>query len=303
MRQLLKHLLLPMALLCGQASALQFALPDQGDTVVGELQFTKVASGEDLSDLARRYDLGFSEVANANPKLNPEALLVDSVVVVPTQFVLPNVPQQGIVINIPEMRLYYFPKHQKVVYTYPIGVGREKWRTPTGRFKIIQKMKDPYWQVPDSIMAYRIKHGDPVQKIMPPGPTNPLGKFAMRLSDPTYLIHGTIEPKGVGRQVSAGCIRLYPEDIKQLFGLVPNGTPVRIINEPVKYGYADEQLVIEAHHPLAENQDAFWANINALEKTLVAQNRYQNPLDWEAFIRVTQVGLGYPVSIDSPLPG
>ena len=277
--------------------ALQFALPEGNNTVVGDLAFTKIQAGQDLSDIARRYDLGFSEVASANPKLNPEHLLLDSVVIIPTQFILPNVKHEGIVVNLPEMRLYYFQKHDKLVYTYPIGIGRKDWRTPIGRYKIIQKMKDPYWQVPDSIMAYRIKHGDPVQKIMPPGPTNPLGQFALRLSDPTYLIHGTIEPKGVGREVSAGCIRLYPEDIKELFSLVPNGTPVRIVDEPVKYGFDAGHLVIEAHPPLPEDAEDFWANLADLEKKLVKANDNAEPLHWNEVIKLAQEAMGIPTAL------
>ncbi|OGT53643.1 MAG: hypothetical protein A3F17_01160 [Gammaproteobacteria bacterium RIFCSPHIGHO2_12_FULL_41_15] len=279
--------------------ALQFALPEGNNTVVGDLAFTKIQAGQDLSDIARRYDLGFSEVASANPKLNPEHLLLDSVVIIPTQFILPNVKHEGIVVNLPEMRLYYFQKHDKLVYTYPIGIGRKDWRTPIGRYKIIQKMKDPYWQVPDSIMAYRIKHGDPVQKIMPPGPTNPLGQFALRLSDPTYLIHGTIEPKGVGREVSAGCIRLYPEDIKELFSLVPNGTPVRIVDEPVKYGFDAGHLVIEAHPPLPEDAEDFWANLADLEKKLVKANDNAEPLHWNEVIKLAQEAMGIPTALTS----
>ncbi|MDF1654957.1 MAG: L,D-transpeptidase family protein [Coxiellaceae bacterium] len=246
------------SLLLAQTSwALVFPKPLPKVDVIGAIKFVKVKAGDDLYSLAHKYDVGFYEMVESNPGVDPDRPKRNTIVFVPSRYVLPNVPHKGIIINIAEMRLYYFPKHQNHVYTFPIGVGEMNWSTPLGKLRIIQKIKNPSWHVPKSIYEFRKKHGDPVPRVVKPGPKNPLGAFAMRLSNPSYLIHGTDEPAGVGQRSSAGCIRMYPKDIKKLFSMVPVGTSVNIVNQPYKLGRENDKLVLEAHQPFKEDKPKY----------------------------------------------
>lgn len=240
------------------AMALKMPLP-KGD-VFGEMNSTIVPQGKTLFEIAREHDLGFFELVEANPNVNPDKLVSGTDVILPTRFILPTEKREGIIINLGTMRLYYFPKNKDYFYTYPIGIGKENWETPLGTMSIIEKTKDPIWIVPKSIFDYRKAHGDPVPKIVPAGKDNPLGRYAMRLSRPTYLIHGTNDPTSVGVRSSAGCIHLYPEDIQELFENIPLKTPVTIINKPYLFGSQNNQLLVEAHLPLAEVREQY-ANI------------------------------------------
>ena len=188
-----------------------------------------------------------------------------TVLIIPERVVLPPVPHVGIVINVAEKRLYYFRPQSHKVYVFPIGVGRADWETPLGRLRIYEKIKNPVWIVPESIMRYRKKHGDAINKIVQSGPDNPLGYYALRLSNHSYLIHGTNEPAGVGRRSSAGCIRLYSADIKSLFAMVKVKTPVLIINMPFKVvkDKSTDRIYMSFHEPFAE-----------------ATNLIQNPLSF-----------------------
>ncbi|NNM58360.1 MAG: L,D-transpeptidase family protein [Legionellales bacterium] len=211
-------------------------------------------SGVSLSTVAENYDIGYYELLEANPQMNPMRPYVGERVLIPTQYVLPQASRQGIIINLAELRLYYFPPGQNVVVTEPIGIGRQGWDTPLGTFKVIEKIKDPTWHVPASIAADSASKGVILPKTIPPGPDNPLGQFAMRLSLPNYLIHGTNRPAGVGRRVSSGCIRMYPEDIESLFQMVAMGTPVTIVNQSAKAGWLNGHLYLESTRPLSEQR-------------------------------------------------
>lgn len=242
-------------LAAGTAGAATYELPADGSDVVGEVA-TVVASYEDtLVDIARRHGFGFQEIVSANPGVDVWVPGEGTEIVLPGRFVLPAVPRRGIVLNIAEYRLYYFPEaatgEQPVVMTYPISIGRQDWETPIGVTRIVQKVVDPAWYPPESVREEHAAEGRPLPPIVPPGPENPLGSRAMRLGLPGYLIHGTNRPAGVGMRVTHGCLRMFPEDIEYLFERVPLETPVRIINEPVKLGWDGDQLVMEAHEPLA----------------------------------------------------
>ena len=185
------------------------------------------AEEDTLSDIARRFNLGYDEVVNANPGVDPVAARAPARrIVLPTQFVLPDAPHEGIVVNLAALRLYYFPKAAKSeprqVITYPIGIGMVGWATPTGTTKIVSKRKDPFWTPPASVRKEHAAEGDILPARVPPGPDNPLGAFAMNLGWPSYLMHGTNKPAGVGMRASHGCIRLYPEDIATLFQAAPD---------------------------------------------------------------------------------
>lgn len=238
-------------LISPSAYATTFELENADTRVVGHNLIVYSHHEDTLLDIGRAFDIGYNEIVNANPDLDPWLPGENKRVVVPNRFILPDAPHIGIVINLAEMRLYYYPKankneRQKVI-THPIGVGREGWTTPIGKTKIIQRIKDPSWTPPASILAEHLAKGDPLPKVVPAGPNNPLGAFAMRLGLPGYLLHGTNRPFGVGMRVSHGCIRLFPEDIEHLFGIVAVNTPVEILYQPDKAGLLGNQLYLEAH--------------------------------------------------------
>ena len=236
------------------ASAEVFELPPPGHDVIGALVTVKARHDDTLLDIARRHGLGYEDIVRANPDVDTWLPGEGTDVVLPTRYVLPPGPRRGVVLNLAEYRLYYFPEpaagEPAVVMTYPISIGRMDWATPLGRTSVVAKARNPSWYVPDSIRAEHAEAGDPLPRIVPPGPDNPLGKHAMRLGLPGYLIHGTNRPAGVGMRVTHGCIRMFPEDIGFLFEKLPLKTPVRIINEPVKVGWAGEQLFVEVHRTL-----------------------------------------------------
>jgi L,D-transpeptidase ErfK/SrfK len=217
-----------------------------GDSeVIGTMKWGFIKENDSLIELARKYGLGYNEIAEANLNLDPFIPKLGASVRIPTLWVLPNLPrEQGIVINLSELRLYYYPyPDTKFVFTFPIGIGDEGSETPLGVFTIIEKRVNPTWYVPKSILEKR--PGFPTQ--VPPGPDNPLGTHALRLSSGSILIHGTHRPWGVGRRVSHGCIRLYPEDIPELYRLVPIRTKVIIVRQPVKLGQKNGKVFLEVH--------------------------------------------------------
>jgi L,D-transpeptidase ErfK/SrfK len=226
--------------------------------VVGIVRHYRVKATESLHEVARLFDLGYNEITAANPGVDPWLPGEDSTVTIPSRWVLPDAPQEGVVINLAELRLYLYSDFRgtKLVRTYPIGVGKEGFDTPTGRFGILEKTEEPSWVVPESIR----KDEPSLPEVVPPGPENPLGSHALRLSRPSYLIHGTNRPFGVGRRVSHGCIRLYPEDIGELYVAVGIGSVVDIVYQPIKVGAEAGEIYVEVHRdylrrlrsPLAE---------------------------------------------------
>lgn len=217
-----------------------------GDSeLIGTMQSYVVKESDSLIELARKYGLGYNEIADSNVNLDPFIPEIGATVRIPTFWILPNIPrEQGIVINLSELRLYFYPYHDaKFVFTFPIGIGDEGTETPLGVFSIIEKRVNPTWYVPKSIQEER--PGMPAQ--VPPGPDNPLGTHALRLSIGPVLIHGTNKPWGTGRRVSHGCIRLYPEDIPELYRLVPIGSKVVILRQPVKLGLKNGRIYLEVH--------------------------------------------------------
>ena len=230
--------------------------PDQD--VIGTLQVTKTTKEDTLTDVARRFNVGYEEIVRANPKVDPWIPGEGTEIIVPTQFVLPNAPREGIVINVPQMRLFYYPPVKKgepqVVYTHPIGIGRVGWATPQGTTKVVRRQKDPTWRpTPSIIKEHKEERGEALPRVVGPGPDNPLGRFAFYLGWPSYMIHGTNKPAGVGLRSSHGCIRLYPEDIEQLFGMVPIGTKVTVVNEPFVFGFENNKLYLQAFDVLEDD--------------------------------------------------
>ena len=206
-------------------------------------------------------------------------------------------------LNVASKRLFYYPKAQKgapaLVYTFPISIGREGWATPVGTTRVVSKKKDPVWRVPASIRKEHAENGDPLPAMVPPGPDNPLGRYAMRLGiGGDYLIHGTNKPAGVGMRVSHGCIRMNPEDIEWLFPQVAVGTPVHIVNQPVLVGAVGQELFIEAHPSLEEDKARPTAALlRDVEKRLARIGRPGTDVDYERVARIASGKRGFPVSI------
>jgi L,D-transpeptidase ErfK/SrfK len=238
-------------------AANHFVLDSSDQSVVGTPQVVLTRGEDTLSDLARTYGLGYDELLAANPDVDPWLPGENTPVLLPTQFVLPDVPREGIVLNMASRRLFYFPVvpegQATVVKTYPIGIGRVGWETPLGTTEVTAKAKDPHWYVPLSVRQEHVELGDPLPSVIPPGPDNPLGHRVLKLGMPGYLIHGTNQPFGVGMRVSHGCVRLYPENIEYLYELVDIGEMVNIINEPYLIGQLDGEWYFEGHAPLEDD--------------------------------------------------
>jgi len=234
----------------------RFELTSPDQSVVGEPQVVFARAEDTLSDLAREYGLGYDEIVAANPGIDPWLPGEGTAVVLPTQYVLPNVAHSGLILNIATKRLFYFPEADgpRYVLTYPIGIGRVGWETPVGETTVVSKARDPHWWVPASVRQEHAEEGNPLPSVVPPGPDNPLGTRVLKLDMPGYLIHGTNQPYGVGMRVSHGCVRLYPENIEFLFELVDVGEVVTIINEPFQFGHRDGKLFFEAHAPLEDDE-------------------------------------------------
>lgn len=230
--------------LSAKALALDRFVVPEGESVFGEIFYHTLSGNETLLDVARAYDLGYNQIVLANPGLDPWLPPKGHQVLIPKKFVLPEGPHTGILINLPEMRLYYFRTEGRtlVVYTAPVGIGTEGKLTTEGVYTVYRKKERPYWHVPESI-----REEDPsLPEVVPPGPDNPLGNYALYLSRGAYAIHGTNKPWGIGRRVSHGCIRLYPEDIEALFPLVPVGTPVKVLYQPIKLGLKGHKVYLQA---------------------------------------------------------
>ena len=294
--------LLGWGVAAGQCAASTYPLPPDRQSLVGRLQETRVADGETLLDIARRYSVGLDEMQNANPGVDPWLPSAGQRVLIPSQYLLPDAPREGIVVNLPELRLYYYPPAkpgtQAVVMTYPLGIGSEGRAIPVTVTRVIEKKIDPPWVVPDSILAEHEADGDPLPKVVPPGPDNPLGRYALRLGLASFLIHSTNHPYSVGMRISHGCLRMYPEDIEELFGKVPVGTTVRIIDQPYKAGWQGGVLYLEAHPPLAEAGDTPNSNLTPMVVAItgVVGTRLSDHA-WQAAARVATQGSGIPMPI------
>lgn len=262
-----------------------YRFPEQ--TVIGLLKTHTVKPKDTLLDIARYYELGFNELQIVYSSMDPWIPPKDQTLVIPTEWVLPPTKSEQIVINVPELRLYFFDKKTRTVETYPIGIGDEGWETPVGVHTIIEKRLNPTWYVPKSLQA---KYGT---KVMPPGPENPLGEYALRLSGGEYLIHGTNIPWGVGRLTSHGCIRMYPEHIRLLFPQVKVGTRVEIIYEPVKIGRRDGRIYVEA------NPDVYKKIPDYLRYGMEKLRAYPwaDRVDQEKFIRAVLLQNGVPTDV------
>lgn len=279
-----------------------FQLMDPEQSVVGQPQVVFTGAEDTLSDLAREYGLGYDEIVTANPGIDPWTPGNNTPVLLPTQYVLPNGPREGLVLNIATKRLFYFPEsaegEPQQVLTYPIGIGRVGWETPLGSTKVVSKARDPHWWVPSSVRREHAEMGNPLPAVVPPGPDNPLGSRVLKLEMPGYLIHGTNQPYGVGMRVSHGCVRLYPENIETLYSLVDIGVPVMIINEPYQMGKQDGFLYFESHAPLKDDEVSAEMRLQALFDAYAdVSGRPLNDHLQNHVRSIAEVASGVPVSI------
>jgi L,D-transpeptidase ErfK/SrfK len=286
----------------GLAAALPGAGEPNGDSI-GALGVHVTGREETLLDVARRYDLGFVELRAANPGIDVWLPGAQTYLLLPGLHLLPQAPRQGIVINLAEMRLYYFPPGA-AVETHPIGIGRDGRLTPLGETKVVRKTANPTWHPPQSIRAEKPW----LPAAVPPGPDNPLGAFTLYLGWPAYLIHGTNLPDGVGRRVSSGCVRMYPEDIAALYPKVKPGTPVTVVDQPVKLGWIDGDLHIEVHPTQAQADrmevEGHFGRAEPLDATPLvraAAGDFAAAVDWDTVRKALVQRRGVPLRITARL--
>lgn len=236
----------------------EFAFDPARDDVVGTLQVIHAREEDTFPDIARRFNVGFEELVSANPDVSPWLPHAGTDIVIPTQFVLPDAPRTGIVINLAAMRLFYFPPAKsgepRKVITHPLGIGRVEWKTPLGTTKIVSKKAAPSWIPTPSIRKEHAADGDILPAVVPPGPDNPLGTHVLRLGWTNYSIHGTDKPPSIGLRGSHGCLRMYPEDIVRIYDAVPVGTPVRVVNQPRLLGWRGNVLYLQAYPALEDDK-------------------------------------------------
>jgi L,D-transpeptidase ErfK/SrfK len=276
---------------------------EAGTQLVGRLQWIRVYEQDTLPEIARATGLGFDEIRHANPDVDTWLPGEGTGVLLPTRLILPR-QREELVLNVASRRLFHFDRDGSLIGTYPIGVGREGWATPTGQASVVSKVRDPVWFVPASIRAEHAEEGDPLPPRVLPGPDNPLGAYAIKLDLPGYLIHGTNKPYGVGMRISHGCVRLYPEDIESLYPQVAIGTSVAIVNEPILLGEADGVLYLEAHPPFEEDQtwQGHWEEIQG--RMLRDDRLAGSEVDWDRARKIVEDsrGIPLPISLGSPDP-
>ncbi len=216
---------------------------EAGVDIVGEAQTARASAEETLLDVAARYAVGYEQIRMANPEVDTWLPGVGTAVRIPSRYILPDAPREGVVINLAEMRLYHYPEDEAVVEVFPVSIGRRDWSTPPGETRITAKIEDPAWYPPASIREEAAERGESLPQRVPPGPDNPLGRYAMPLEISGYLIHGTNRPWGIGMRSTHGCIRLHPHDIAHLFDEVAVGTQVVIVDQPFKAGWGEDGLL------------------------------------------------------------
>jgi L,D-transpeptidase ErfK/SrfK len=290
--------------LCPTQAAV-YELTDPNLQVVGEDLHITTHYSDTLVEIARRFGLGYEEIARANPKVDPWLPGEGTAIVIPGRHILPPGPRDGIIVNIPEHRIYYFPKPRKgqtpQVVTYPVSIGKMDWQTPMGLTHVVSKEKNPTWNPPASVRAEHLANNDPLPAgVIKSGPDNPLGLFAMRLAihPGDYLIHGTNNPLAVGMAVTHGCIRMYPEDVAAMFPTVPVGTKVYLINVPLKVAFVDGDLLLEAHPPVDAQGQTVAPVLSKFEELLTqALGSTTTAVNWDIAVDTLQKADGIPVLV------
>lgn len=281
------------------AAAAQFTLP-AGARAVGTVKTYVAAASDNLLDIARRYDLGYTQLVAANPGVDPWQPGAGRAIVIPSYYLLPDGPRRGIVVNLAEQRLFYFPPGGHSVETFPVGTAVQGLDSPLGVTRVVAKLPNPSWYPPASIRAER----PDLPRVIPPGPGDPLGAYALALGWPGYLIHGTNKPDGIGRNVSHGCLHLYPEDMARLYREVPVGTPVRVVNQAAEAQWIGDTLFV-AVHPSKRDADRLDSGESVAPSgppELVARvaaiaSSTPDDIDWTAVARAGRERTGIPVPV------
>jgi L,D-transpeptidase ErfK/SrfK len=301
--RLRRWLLAGLALLSPATHAASYPLPPPGEAVIGEVIALPGDRRDTLSDIARRYNVGWDAIRQANPGVDAWMVDRDVPVILPTQYILPDAPREGIVLNLAEMRLYYFPPAKagqpREVVTYPASIGRMDWRTPLGGTKIVRKTENPIWTPPASIKREHAEKGDILPDMVPAGDDNPLGRHALYLGHAGYLIHGTNRPYGIGMRVTHGCVRLYPEDVEALFKQVPVGTKVLMLDKPFKAGWKGDVLYVEAHPAFNEEAEPeAHKDISPVRQVVLdaVRGHSHGPIDWTEIELIAREASGVPVA-------
>lgn len=288
------------------ASAAQYQLPADGSNVIGTDQHIRTRYSDTLVDLGRKYSIGYEEIGRANPGVDLWLPGEGTKVLIPGRHILPPGPRDGIVINLPEHRMYYYPVARDgsapVVFTFPVNIGRLGRSSPLGVTRVIAKQRNPTWYPPASIRREHVKNGDPIPAAVPPGPKNPLGALELRLAAGrgTYLIHGTNTPWAIGMEITHGCISMYPEDVAALYARVPIGTKVWVINAPVKVAYVDGQLLVESHPPVSRGGEPVAPDLEALSRDLAIQaGDHAGSIDWSLALQVLFEANGVPTAVSA----
>ncbi len=292
-------IVLLMTLVAMPAAAAEYALAP-GQKVIGDLGRYVIRQGDVFPDIARRFDVGYTALVAANPGVDPWVPPVGHAITIPSLYILPDAPPRGIVINLAQWRLFYFPPGGDRVVTYPLGLGVIGRTTPLGATRVVRKEPNPTWYPPASIRA----ESPDLPAAIPPGPDNPLGDFALHLGWKNYLLHGTNKPDGVGRNVSHGCIRLYPEDIAKLFASVGVGTPVLTVNQPVSATWIGDGLYVEVFPSKAQTEDIDLERpvtpepaVGVRELVRAVAGPYADMVDWDAVEQAANQRTGMPVRV------
>lgn len=283
-----------------QSYALTYTLPGDGASVVGEIKHASAITGDNLVSIARRYGLGYVELMEANPEIKADSHL-DSAdnLLLPTEFILPDAPHRGLVVNLAELRIYFYPPNTRDVMTFPVGIGRAGWNTPLGLTYVAWKQKDPTWHVSSTIKKARLLEGVVLPDKVEPGPDNPLGQYAIHLGFASILIHGSNDSGGIGRRSSSGCIRMQPEAIESFFDDIAVRSPVMVVDQPIKIGWQDNSLYMEVHVPLENDQGGHDHDLTVEAKQLIAAMTRQRAadIDWAQVALMVQQKRGYPLKI------
>jgi L,D-transpeptidase ErfK/SrfK len=287
-----------------QLFAMEYPLPPPGNRMIGEVQMAKAHFGDNTASVSSRYNLGLNSIVAANPGTT-EYTLNSRNLVIPTAFILPPLPYKGMIINLPEMRLYYYPENGDKVITYPIGIGKIGNTIPIQNTTITRKKLNPSWTPGPDARKYNEMQGVNLPRVLPPGPDNPLGHYAIYLNIPSFLLHSTVAPESIGRRASFGCIRMNETDIQELFPIIQAGTEVQIINMPNKVSWVGDKLYLEAHPLLDEHDKGMDTNLDDIVAAINSQlPKGSNVLiDWQFVAHLAGEPDGVPHEIGMKMKG
>jgi len=291
--------IIALALFPVLSNATIYTLPiNPEDNIIGHTYTVRSVKGDTLRKMAKEYSMGARELQQANAQYEVDQIISPGkTILIPAMFILPPGPREGIVVNLDEFRLYYYLPGGTQVLTVPAGIGKDDWNTPIFTGRIVKKKANPEWNVPKSVYEYNKDKGLILPRVMPAGPDNPLGQYALYTSRPGYLIHGTNRPLGVGDRVSSGCLRLRADDIEQLFELAPVRTTIRVTMTPYKIGYRHDKPYLEAHQPLKGYDEIYQTSLTPLISAVLLNDREDFEINWNHIYLIAKQHNGIPQPI------